>query len=95
MSYTTIKTAYHPFGLYIGGLGETILNQKLCNCTDSEKIALFNKSDILKKNNIIGVCFPKLKCRNCISNFENICSFNKRNHNVLKPLLERFNRVDF
>lgn len=77
MSYTTIKKAYHPFGLYIGGLGETILNQELCFCTDLEKIVLFDKKDILKKNNIMGVCFPKPKCKNCILKFKNICLFNK------------------
>ena len=77
-SYTSLSKAYgHPYGLYIGGLGESVIEQELCFCVDKEKFPLIDKKDIIKKSNTRGFCFQKNKCKKCVKILKEICNFNK------------------
>lgn len=74
-SYTSLIKAYkHPYGLYIGGLGESVIEQELCFCVDKDKLHLIPRKNILNDH---GYCFPKKKCSHCIKKFKNICNLNK------------------
>jgi hypothetical protein len=71
--YTSISKSY---GLGFNNLGETVLQQKLCFCTDPNIVKNFEASSQIKlPNGKIGVCFPQRTCGSCDFLEKNKCNF--------------------
>jgi hypothetical protein len=73
--YSKLIEAYSFHGLRIGGLGENVLSQPLCFCTQKKTIDKFVKSAIRCHKGKCGVCSTRWMCNNkCVPKMDNYCT---------------------